>query len=61
VGDAMSCLQTLPVALGIASLLIGFASLPGIQARARRLVAHSTRLPSRDAKGRLYVVGWKIN
>ena len=39
----------------------GFASLPGIQARARRLVAHSTRLPSRDAIGRLYLVGWKIN
>jgi hypothetical protein len=37
----------------------GFASLPGIQARARRLVAHSTRLPSRDAIGRLYLVGGK--
>ncbi len=33
------------LALGIASLLIGFASLPGFQARARGLAAHSTRLP----------------
>jgi hypothetical protein len=30
-------------------------------AASRRLVAYSTRLPSRDAIGRLYLVGWKIN